>query len=95
MKRDGRKAGEDVFLDFENAQPTAEEQEVYDKVKAVLDQSVSVLTGTPAFFWGVEGKGSGFDFNEAEYAGASAAFTRKSLGREGVAQLAVRGPGSR
>jgi hypothetical protein len=41
----GRRAGDDVFLDFENAQPTAEEQEVYDKVKVVLDQSVNILKG--------------------------------------------------
>ena len=41
----GRRAGDDVFLDFENAQPTPEEQEVYDKVKVVLDQSVNVLKG--------------------------------------------------
>lgn len=33
----------DIFLDFENAQPTASEAEVYDVVKAVLEQSHKIL----------------------------------------------------
>ncbi|XP_046857170.1 LOW QUALITY PROTEIN: CYFIP-related Rac1 interactor B-like [Xenia sp. Carnegie-2017] len=33
----------DIFLDFENAQPTSSEAEVYDVVKAVLDQSTQIL----------------------------------------------------
>lgn len=33
----------DIFLDFENAQPTASEAEVYDVVKPVLEQSPRIL----------------------------------------------------
>ena len=45
LKKDAKRCGEDIFLDFENAQPTEEERHVYDQVKGVLDQSVSILEG--------------------------------------------------
>eukprot|EP00043_Microstomoeca_roanoka_P027050 m.13473 g.13473 ORF g.13473 m.13473 type:complete len:325 (+) comp7282_c0_seq1:231-1205(+) len=43
LKKDAKRCGEDIFLDFENAQPTEEERHVYDEVKAVLDQSGAIL----------------------------------------------------
>ncbi|CAB4007419.1 Hypothetical predicted protein, partial [Paramuricea clavata] len=33
----------DIFLDFENAQPTSSESEIYEVVKAVLDLSLQIL----------------------------------------------------
>lgn len=42
LKKDHRKTA-DVFLDFENAQPTAEEADVHARVKAVLDRATDIL----------------------------------------------------
>lgn len=41
--KNGKKTGADFFIDFENATPTDEESDVYEKVKIVLDKSPSVL----------------------------------------------------
>lgn len=41
--KNGKKAGDAFFVDFEGAAPTPEEQETFDKVKAVLDRAESVL----------------------------------------------------
>lgn len=43
LRKDGRKPGQDVFLDFENAQPTEVEVEVYEKVNSVLVRSNEIL----------------------------------------------------
>lgn len=39
----GPKSSYDIFLDFENAQPSAGEQEVYDEVNRVLEKSYEIL----------------------------------------------------
>lgn len=39
----GPKASYDIFLDFENAQPTSEELEVYKEVNEVLKKSDRIL----------------------------------------------------
>lgn len=39
----GPKSSYDIFLDFENAQPSANEQEVYDEVAEVLKISDKIL----------------------------------------------------
>lgn len=44
LKKDGRRPQDDIFLDFENAQPTDEEKPVFDEIKVVLDQSTAVLS---------------------------------------------------
>lgn len=49
LKKDGKRPSAEVFLDFENAQPTGEEQEVYDKVKAVLDRASAILSDLDSY----------------------------------------------
>eukprot|EP00054_Salpingoeca_dolichothecata_P004380 m.30417 g.30417 ORF g.30417 m.30417 type:complete len:322 (+) comp14551_c0_seq1:91-1056(+) len=44
IKKDGRRADHDVFLDFEQAVPTPDEQDTYAKVKAVLDQVDDIIS---------------------------------------------------
>lgn len=39
----GPKSSYDIFLDFENAQPSENEKEVYDQVDAVLKISDNIL----------------------------------------------------
>jgi hypothetical protein len=39
----GPKSSYDIFLDFENAQPSAGEQEVYEEVNRVLEKSYEIL----------------------------------------------------
>jgi len=41
--KSGKKAGAGFYVDFEKAEPTPEEQEVYGQVRSVLDQSTGVL----------------------------------------------------
>lgn len=41
--KSGKKAGAGFFIDFEKAEPTAEERAVYDEVHAVLEKSTHVL----------------------------------------------------
>jgi len=41
--KSGKRAGEDIFIDFERAAVTDAERAVHDEVKAVLDQSTTVL----------------------------------------------------
>ncbi|XP_063406047.1 CYFIP-related Rac1 interactor B-like [Mytilus trossulus] len=43
MKDETSKDAKDVFVDFENAQPTEAERTVYDKVKIVLEKSQTIL----------------------------------------------------
>lgn len=43
LKKDVRHPDRNIFLDFENAQPTPEEQEIFAQVKEVLDQAESIL----------------------------------------------------
>jgi len=42
--KNGKKAGDAFFVDFEGAAPTDEEQPTYEKVKNVLDRASEVLT---------------------------------------------------
>eukprot|EP00052_Salpingoeca_macrocollata_P034052 m.10367 g.10367 ORF g.10367 m.10367 type:complete len:325 (-) comp5883_c0_seq1:117-1091(-) len=43
LSKDGKRPTQDVFLDFENAQPTPEEEEVHARVAAVLSRSGDIL----------------------------------------------------
>lgn len=45
LRRDGSKPDKDFFLDFENAQPTEDEQEAFNKVAPILEQAATVLAG--------------------------------------------------
>lgn len=47
--KNGKKAGDAFFVDFEGAVPTADEQATYDKVKDVLDRSKEVLAELEAY----------------------------------------------
>lgn len=49
LKKDARQADHAVFLDFENAQPSPDEQEVYNQVREVLQQAESVLAELQAY----------------------------------------------
>eukprot|EP00049_Salpingoeca_infusionum_P017757 m.354239 g.354239 ORF g.354239 m.354239 type:complete len:324 (-) comp16960_c1_seq1:464-1435(-) len=46
---DGKKPGEEVFLDFEGATPSDEEKRTYDNVAAVLDRKDAVLADLAAY----------------------------------------------
>lgn len=43
LDKSGKKGGAGFFVDFEKAEPTAEERAVYDEVNAVLEKSTVVL----------------------------------------------------
>lgn len=43
LRSDGKRPAASVFLDFEHAQPTPEEEVVYREVQAILDQSTQIL----------------------------------------------------
>ena len=45
LRRDGASMDKDIFVDFEKATPSEEEQEVYDTVNPVLEKAPGILQG--------------------------------------------------
>jgi len=49
LRKEGRRPGEGVFVDFEKAEPSEVEAEVYATVKAVLDRHETILEELSAY----------------------------------------------